>query len=183
MRECLEKQALKRGGVIAVEENTMRPELSFSHDKIEVAVSILLGRNFVTYATFQCEFFPDKNFRFGSKHFRAVFSSPRMKESSGDLFPRFGMEGNSASFVKSLLTQEIQTNLLQYDEATEIKFGNYGGINNLVLKPNPGRFFVSVYGNKVEDKDYDQLIATAVLFYERLKFMSGENSAFGAIYQ
>ncbi len=97
--ECLEKQALKRNGVIAVDEETLRTELSFSHDEIEIAVSILSGRDFATYATFQCDFFPDKDFRFASKRFRALINSSRTEKFSGDLLPGFGVEGNSSEIA------------------------------------------------------------------------------------
>ena len=173
-RESFETQALKRQGIVKDDASGLKPELSFRHDGSEFSVSIREGGKGdprVTFVSFQTELFPEVSFRIASGKFKALISRTRIKDFDGDLCRHYQLEGNDAAFINSLLTQEIQDDLLEYQTATEVRFGMHTGVK-LALKPGSGRFYLSTEGFQVEDKDYNRLIETTVKVYERLKIMA-----------
>ena len=174
---CLERQAAKRGGAVKSDEYG-QPKLTFRDDDAEFSVSVLEGSSrsdmCVTFATFQTDFFPDRDFRIASGQFKVLVSFTRIKNFSGAASRKYDFEGSDGEFIKHLMTEEIQNNLLDYQPATEVRFGTHAGIK-YALKPAAGRFYLSTEGFQIEDEYYDRLIETTVEFYERLKIMATEN--------
>ncbi len=151
-----------------------QPELTFRYDDSEFVVSVNeggKGHPRITFVTFPTKFFPDKNFRIAGGSFKALVSFSRIKSFTGDVCRQYDLEGDNVVFISNLLTQEIQTDLLEYEKATEARFGMRVGVK-AALKPAPGRFYLSTEGFKVETEDYNRLIGTALKFYDRLKTMS-----------
>lgn len=175
---CLERQAIKRHGVMK-NGDFGQPELMFSCNDIEISVSVLEGNRSsprLTFATFQTDFFPDRNFRIASGKFKAVISSSKIKNFSGAANREYDFEGDDGNLINRLMTEEIQNNLLEYQPAAEVRFGAHVGVK-YALKPAAGRFYLSTDGFQIEDEDYDRLIETTVKFYERLKVMAAEEKA------
>ncbi len=172
--ECLKIQALERDGVMKNDAFGRKPELTFRYDDGEFIVSVNeggKGHPRITFVTFQTKFVPNENFRIASGSFKALISFSKIKSFHGDVCRKYDLEGDDGGFIKNLLTQEVQTDLLEYEKATEARFGMHVGVKN-ALKPAPGRFYLTTEGFKVETEDYNRLIETAFKFYDRLKMMS-----------
>lgn len=172
--ECLNAQAQRRGGFVKDGASELTPELIFRHDDRDFTVSLRKGAKHLpnfTFVAFQTDWFPDSNFRIASKKFKALISLTRIKDFHGVLDGKYEVEGNDAAFVRAILIEEIQIDLLKYEEATEIRFGDHVGVS-YNLKPIPGRFYLSSENYQTEDKDYYRLIETTVKFYERLKLLA-----------
>ncbi len=174
--ECLTVQAVKHSGVMKEGVSARKPIMVFVFDETEFSVSIdegSKGNPSVTFATFQSTFFADKNFRLASKEFKAVFSFSRIKTIVSRLSPEFGFEGNDANFIKKVLTPEVESDLLKFGKATEVRFGNHTGVK-YSHKSNPSRLYICVDGIESEDAGYDRLIETTLAIYMRLKAMTSE---------
>ena len=176
---CLERQAVKRHGVVKNNDFGRQPELTFPYDDTIFTVSLHTGTKWISpgaYATFQTNSFPDENFRIASKKFKATISFTRVKDFNGDLCGKYEFEGSGSAFIHRVLTAGIQIDLMEYEPSLEVRFGNHRSAVH-ALKPTPGRFYLSSDDFKAEDEDYDRLIETTVKFYERLKVMAAEEKA------
>lgn len=168
--ECLRRQVPKRSGTIS--DKT----LSFAHEDVAIDVSWSFGSENLPHYTFvmlRTNYFPDQNFRIVSKNKRSFFD---MAFGSTDLLilKGFVVQSNDHPFIRSLLTQEIKDDLLQYQQGLEIVFGRIDLKNRLGsgFRHSPGCFFFALYKIATDDSDYDALIETSLRFHERLKAMA-----------
>lgn len=174
--ERLRAQAKKRGGFLSDGPSGLKPTLSFQYDNAQMTVSILPASGGeapepeITYVTFQTTRLQDKDFRLVNRWYKKpLLSAARVEGFAGEFGGSFSVESSDPYFIRQLLTNAIQDALLSYDEPLQIVFGRRFGIGRSEIEPAAGQFAIAVNGIKFEDADYDWLINTAVLFYERLK--------------
>ena len=174
VKECLGKQALKHNGTMSdmaltVPHKTVDIEVSYRESIDEVSPAY-------TYATFRTEVFHDK--KFGIYYWKELFLRPavvigsRLEVFEEELGETYVVSGDDLSFVKEVLTPEIRNRLLEFKEAyLRVEFGRPHGSSP--LSRERGWLSVSAYcASGVMDQDYDRVIETATLFYERLEALN-----------
>jgi hypothetical protein len=171
---CLIRQVQKRNGRFS--DDT----LAFSYRDTEIKVSRSAGSRGIPaflFATFQTNVFPTSTLRIISNNMRSV-ADLVMGSTYWDFLEGFSIYSNDEPFMSDLLSEEIQKDLLAYDKGLEIVFGKLGArdhftspLGSMGYKHSPGLFFFSVFKSATEDSDYDALIETTIMFYERLKSM------------
>lgn len=176
--ECMDKQALKRHGTLAVAGRT--PTLRIPHKTTTIELgyisnSVDLSREF-TYARFRTEHFPDKKFSMclNSTDFlnKPLAIGTRVELVDERLREKYAVTGNDAVFVNRVLTEEVRNRLLQ--ESLHVKFGKR--IDSSALSREHGGWLtVFILGTRAGDGLFDGLIETAMLFYESLESLSNCN--------
>jgi len=176
--ECFSKQALKRNGTVThdrqarlkVPYKTATIELSFLSDDDE------LYREH-TYARFQTDLFTDKKFWVLQKEdsllLRPLLVGTKIEVADEKFSEKFLVTGDDPTFVNRLLSQEVRERLLT--KPLQIKFG--GRSDSTLLSRERGWLSVFTPGATASDELFDDLIETAILFYERLESLSKDTSS------
>jgi hypothetical protein len=176
-RECMDRQALKRHGTLTVAERM--PALTIPYKTTTIDLGYItnnddLSREF-TYARFRTEHFPDKKFSMyvNSKDFfvKPLAIGTRVEIVDERLREKYVVTGNDAAFVNRLLNEEVRAKLLQ--ESLHVKFGRR--IDSSSLSRERGWLTVFTQGTQAENKLFDGLIETAILFYETLESLSNRS--------
>jgi len=181
VRECLSRQAQKPNGtvnvthgwpVLTIPYKTVNIELSLRENNDESALEY-------TYARFRTEVFNDKNFK-AILDSKDLFQKPmifgtRLAVLDEKFSEKYIVAGNDASFVNSLLTQEIRDRLL--DESLQVAFGRH--TDSSTLSRERGWLSVFTKGMRAKDEVLDGLIETAILFYQRLEALNKQRRVAG----
>jgi hypothetical protein len=170
----MDRQALKRHGTLAVAQRM--PALSIPHKDTTIELGYITNTDDLTreytYSRFRTEAFPDKKFSMyvNSKDLllKPLAIGNRVELFDEGLREKYVATGDDAGFVNRLLSEDIRNRLLQ--EALHIKFGRR--IDSSTLSRERGWLTVFAQGTRADDKFFDGLIETAIVFYERLEALS-----------
>jgi hypothetical protein len=128
------------------------------------------------YATLKAEAFTHK--RFGIFYWKELYFRPALLVGSRlDIFEdelgnSYRVSGDDLIFVETVLTPEIRARLLELEDLRlRVEFGKPHGA--FTLSRERGWLTVSAQGSSgIFDKDYDAVMETAIMFYERLEEMN-----------
>jgi hypothetical protein len=170
--EPLERQALKRNGTLTGGSFYLKgesPHLQFNHDGFSFDVHWIFPDEAPSFTVIDVSFESIRDYHlkiyqksvlnklwFFSLFDGAVFEDIQINNAFDD---EFVVQGNDEAFARSLLTDKIQRKLLAY------KMMRPG------LRFRKGRFTIKVPLKLRNDQDYDEFIALALLFCDRLKEM------------
>jgi hypothetical protein len=172
--ECLGRQAPKRNGTMSGRVLTV----PYKGTGIQVAHSASEDISMsYSYATFRAEDFEDK--KLGIFYWKETFLRPmlvgvRLEVSADEKFDEtYVVSGNDLAFANSFLTREVRDKLLEF-ESSNLRVILGKPVGSSILSGESGWLSVSAWANYgVADTDYDSVIETAFLFYDRLAALKG----------
>jgi hypothetical protein len=177
--EFLRGQALKRHGKMDVDNRLM----SFDYHGAEINVAWSFGRDYsktggpsFVYAMFQAKLFPDFSLTIVNNKGGSI-AERTLRPRGIDICEDLTVTSNNESLVRELLTPDMQHNLLSYRRRLEIELGDAKvRLGSAIgFEHGPGRFLLRLFNASAKEADYDAVIDTTIMFYDKLKSLAAQS--------
>ena len=175
----LKRQSLQRAGSMKTVMASY-PQLSFRHKEADILVSASHGDSGpFTYAQFYTTVFPDScSFKITSRSMPTLVMETRLELRKVELDQpefdnKFVIRTKKEEFIRSLLTQNIQKQLLELDagRGLEVRFLSDAS-SDAKDSVERHRFDISIERLLTDYHDYERLIEAAILLYEQMKTLT-----------
>jgi len=184
LQTILEKQAAKLNGRVRAATLFTYPQLYFPYHGVEILVSAMPGssgqggyRSATSFAQLYFETYPDHHLEIRNKSVQTmvdkVLGQKDFETGNPKFDNQFFVRCSSKGFIRSLLTREVQDRLLEFEAGdglyislTRTTLYKEGRLVNGVKRP---RLDVSISRISTQSEDYERLIRTATLLYDRLR--------------